>query len=72
VSSKYVTFCTICKRDDVGVIQNWNRWQADQSDEWRVARHAAGRFRRGVPSTICGGTGICVQREAVFPREVSA
>ena len=67
--SKNLTYCTVCKRDDVGAVQNWNRWQADQSDEWRVTRHLANPKVRG---QICPGTGVHIEPEHVFPREVPA
>lgn len=68
---KYVTFCTVCKQDDVGVHTSWNRRQADQTEEWRVARHCVvpRRSRREPRQPICTGTGIVVDPKLVFEQE---
>jgi hypothetical protein len=63
--AQHVTFCTVCNRE-VGVAQNWNRWQQGQTAEWRVARHSVAPPQRGVKAAICSGTGISVQAEKVL------
>lgn len=68
VAAKHLTWCTVCERE-VGASPNWNRWQADQSTEWRVSRHAptprnnTTKARRG----ICRGSSLTIKPEVVWP-----
>lgn len=71
--SRHQTFCTACQQW-VGAAPNWNRWQNQQVDEWRIARHAA-VARIGYSNArrpICKGGGLLVSSAVIFPVEASA
>lgn len=69
--AKYVTFCTVCEQDGIGVHTNWERMQAARDHQYKVTRHGAtpGPSVTGQRKTICGGTGIVVAPELVFVNE---
>lgn len=72
--AKYVTFCTVCERDGIGVHTNWERMQADRDKQFKVTRHATmpGPGRGSQRRPICSGTGIVVAPELVFVNEEMA
>lgn len=56
---KHVTWCTVCRIDDIGVYRNWQELQRGNV-EWRVSKHNAPEGR------TCFGSGAHISPNAVF------